>query len=327
MDEKIILIDAVDCLVDSKGIINNKIKNLVKKFKNRKIVLTNANDSEKNLFLRNISYEVFTLKHNPNKKNPNYYKKFLSKYNFKPQQLIYFEHDIDAVKSAKSQGIITHHFDGNINNLKSFLNLFLKKEQRDPKKNKLNFHYYPHQPVVIGVKVGKKTNFMPCVWNTGLSYEPFLYGVSVRKKRHTNKMLKRAKFFSINFMDFKNVNLVRSLGRSSGRQINKSEKFKINFSKGFCSEAPILTDSYLSFECKKKFENTYGTHTLFVGQVELIHIANKISKKSILDVSKVSPTLYLGADHYISINKNSLLSLQSLPFHHSYLGKRIKLIK
>jgi|TARA_B110000438_G_scaffold302565_1_gene360622 flavin reductase (DIM6/NTAB) family NADH-FMN oxidoreductase RutF len=327
MDEKVILIDAVGCLVNSKGKINHKVKDLLKKFKNKKIVLTNANDSEKKLFLKNVPYETFSLKHSPDKKNPKYYKKLLLKYNFTPHQLVYFEHDISAVKSARSQGIITHHFDGNTNKLNFFLNLVLKKEQRYPKKDKLNFHYYPHQPVIIGVKEGKKINFMPCVWNTGLSYEPFLYGVSVRKKRYTNKMLKKAKSFSVNFMDFKNVNLIRSLGRSSGRQINKVEKFNINYSEGLRSGAPILTDSYLSFECKKKFQNTYGTHTLFVGQVELIHVANKISKKSILDITKVSPTLYLGADHYISVNKKSLLSLQSLPFHHSYLGKRIKLIK
>ena len=36
MDEKVILIDAVGCLVNSKGKINHKVKNLLKKFKNKK---------------------------------------------------------------------------------------------------------------------------------------------------------------------------------------------------------------------------------------------------------------------------------------------------
>ena len=44
---KILLVDAVGCLVDHKGKVNLKIKNLIEKFKNRKIVLTNANDKEK----------------------------------------------------------------------------------------------------------------------------------------------------------------------------------------------------------------------------------------------------------------------------------------
>ena len=84
---------------------------------------------------------------------------------------------------------------------------------------------------------------------------------------------------------------------------------------------------YLAFECKKKHVNKFGTHTLFVGKVELIHTENKISKKSILDTSIISPTLYLGADHYITINKKSFLNLKSIPFHKSYSVKNIKLIK
>ena len=123
------------------------------------------------------------------------------------------------------------------------------------------------------------------------------------------------------------INLIRSLGRSSGRLIDKSKEFKIQFSKGFLPNVPILSNAYLSFECRKKYQNKYGTHTLFVGKVELIHTENKISKKSILDTSKISPTLYLGADHYISINKKSLLNLKSIPFHKSYSAKNIKLIK
>lgn len=325
--KKILAIDAVGCLVDFKGNINTKVKNLLQKFDNKKIVLTNADDKEKKKYLKNVSYETFTLNHKPDKSAKKYYKKFLSKYDLQPNQVIYIEHDIKAVKSAKSNGIVTCHFDGDIKKLENFLNLFLNKEQSVPKKNKFNFHYYPHHPVVIGVSDGKNVNFMPCVWNTGLSYEPFLYGVSVRKERHTNKILKKAKFFSINFLDFKHVNLIRSLGRSSGKLINKTKEFKINFSKGFLSNVPILSNAYLSFECRKKYQNKYGTHTLFVGKVELIHTENKISKKSILDTSKISPTLYLGADHYISINKKSLLNLKSIPFHKSYSAKNIKLIK
>ena len=42
MVEKIILIDAVGCLVNLKGEIDHKILNLIEEFKNRKIVLTNA---------------------------------------------------------------------------------------------------------------------------------------------------------------------------------------------------------------------------------------------------------------------------------------------
>ncbi len=323
---KILLVDAVNCLVDHKGKINLKIKNLIDKFNNRKIVLTNADDKEKKIFLKNVNYNVFTLKHNPNKTSTKYYKKFLKTYNFSPKQLVYFDHNIAAVNSAKKNGIITHHYDGNISRLENFLHLHLNMKQSYPKKNEVHFHYYPHHPIVIGVYDGNNPNFMPCVWNTALSYTPFLYGVAVRKERYTNKILKKAKSFSINFLEFKNVNLIRSIGRSSGKFIDKAKEFKIKFSKSSNLKVPVLNDAYLSFECNKKYSNQYGTHTLFVGEIKLIHTENKLTKKTLLDISKVSPTLYLGADNYITLNKKSLLNLKSKSFHKSYSGKKIKII-
>jgi HAD superfamily hydrolase (TIGR01509 family) len=319
--KKILAVDAVECLVDYQGKINNDIKHLIDKFRIKKIILTNANDEEKKKFLKNVKYQIFSLKHQPNKTNPKYFKEFLSKHNLKPHQIIYFEHNIKAVKSAESVGIITHHYNGNLENLENFLNLFLDKEQNIPKKNEKNFHYYPQHPIVIGVSDKKISNFMPCVWNTALSYEPFMYGVSVKKDRFTNKILKKVKFFSINFLDFKNVRLIRSIGRSSGKLIDKTKEFRIKFSNGLNYNVPILSNAYLSFECEKKYEKNFGTHTLFVGKVKMIHTKNEIARKSILDTSKISPTLYLGADHYIGLDKKSLLNLKSLPFHKSYYFK------
>lgn len=125
--KKTILIDAVGCLVDSKGKINYKLENLIKKFNNHKIVLTNANDKEIKIFLKNIKHKIFSLKHNPNKPSLEYYQKFLKSNKLKANQVIYFEHDLKAVNSAKKNKIVTHHFDGNIKKLEKFLFFNLNK--------------------------------------------------------------------------------------------------------------------------------------------------------------------------------------------------------
>ena len=125
MSEKIILVDAVYCLVDTKGTINSNLDSLLNKYDNRKIVLTNANDEEKLVFLRNVSYETFSLKHKPDKVDPEYYRKFLEYFSLSNENLVYFEHDIKAVESARSVGINTHHFDGDLKSLESFLNFFV----------------------------------------------------------------------------------------------------------------------------------------------------------------------------------------------------------
>jgi HAD superfamily hydrolase (TIGR01509 family) len=126
---KTILVDAVDCFViekeDGTFHIFKEMQNLLENFPNKKIILTGANDEQfKKFGLDKMPWEVFTLKHNPEKTNPEYYKIMLQKFNLSPEDVIYFEHNSDAVKSAQSVGINTFYYDNDkkdLTALKQFL--------------------------------------------------------------------------------------------------------------------------------------------------------------------------------------------------------------
>jgi leucyl-tRNA synthetase len=120
--QKVILVDAVHCLVDEKGNVNKALKTYLDTFENKKIVLTNAPVGKHKLLFGGIKdYETFTLENNPNKKDSLYYKKFLEKSRLNPEQVIYFEHDKENVISAESAGIKTLHYEGDLNAVKNFL--------------------------------------------------------------------------------------------------------------------------------------------------------------------------------------------------------------
>lgn len=107
---KTILIDAYNSFVTEDG-INLELKKHLDSFKNPKIILTNANEEEKIKYgIVNMPYEVFTLNHNPEKSNPDYYKIMLKNFRLKPENVIYFEHNSEAIKAAKSVGIKTFHY-------------------------------------------------------------------------------------------------------------------------------------------------------------------------------------------------------------------------
>ncbi|MGB0925456.1 MAG: hypothetical protein ACPGTS_01985, partial [Minisyncoccia bacterium] len=100
--EKVILVDAYHCLFTENG-INTELKQLLDSFPNRKIVLTNADDEQMVTFgIAKSPYKVFTLKHNPNKTDGGYYEKMLEHFNLKPENCVYFEHNIDAVEEARN---------------------------------------------------------------------------------------------------------------------------------------------------------------------------------------------------------------------------------
>ena len=120
---KTILIDAVYCFIigkDNKFEIFQDMYELLETYSNRKIILTNADDKVIERYgLNNMPYEVFTLKHNPEKTNPEYYKKMLENFNLNKDEVVYFEHNIEAVKSAQSVGINTYYYDNDKKDLKS----------------------------------------------------------------------------------------------------------------------------------------------------------------------------------------------------------------
>jgi HAD superfamily hydrolase (TIGR01509 family) len=122
---KTILVDAVDTFVlEGEGIFKPML-NLLEQYPNKKIVLTNADDGQIISFgLTNLPYKMFTLKHNPDKTSPEYFKKMLIHFNLDKNDVIYFEHNPNAVKSAESIGITSYYYDSNkkdLGSLKNFL--------------------------------------------------------------------------------------------------------------------------------------------------------------------------------------------------------------
>lgn len=125
---KTILVDAVDAFVVEKNgefLVFKEMHDLLDTFPNRKILLTGANDEQYKTFgLDTMPYEVFTLKHKPEKTDPSYYDKFLEHFALTPEDVVYFEHNPEAVKSAESVGISTFYYDSEKQDLES-LKLFL----------------------------------------------------------------------------------------------------------------------------------------------------------------------------------------------------------
>lgn len=112
---KTILVDAIDGLIieTERGFeLFREMHDLLETFPNRKIILTGANDEQFAEFgLDKAPYTVFTLKHNPEKTDPEYFFTMLRSFGLEKDDVVYFEHNLDAVKSAESAGIVSYHYD------------------------------------------------------------------------------------------------------------------------------------------------------------------------------------------------------------------------
>ena len=124
---KTILVDAAGTFVIEGQGIYQPLYDLLENYPNKKIIVSNANDEQLvDYGIVDMPYEVFTLKHNPNKDNPEYFKALLNHFNLKVEDLVYFEHSQSAVDSAASLGIHSYHYDSakkDLESLKKFLDI------------------------------------------------------------------------------------------------------------------------------------------------------------------------------------------------------------
>lgn len=123
---KTILVDAWNTFVTEDG-IDLELQQLLDSFPNPKIIVTNASEDEKVAFgMVDMPYPVFSLAHKPNKTEPKYFKKLLSTFDLTVKDVVYFEHNKEAVASAVSLEISTYWLDPKIKDLQKLLQ-FLKK--------------------------------------------------------------------------------------------------------------------------------------------------------------------------------------------------------
>ena len=118
-----------------------------------------------------------------------------------------------------------------------------------------------------------------------------MIAVSVRKGSKTNAVLKKAKNFSINWLDLRNRKIVAQLS-SGNRSPDKLKALNIPYLIVF--GAPVLNASVAYAICKKESEFEAGDHDLFVGR--LLGAMASLDFDENWRFEDYKPVLYLGSN-------------------------------
>jgi flavin reductase (DIM6/NTAB) family NADH-FMN oxidoreductase RutF len=169
------------------------------------------------------------------------------------------------------------------------------------------YQHYPKVAAILTVSIGGKKNAMAAAWHSAISFKPPLYGVAVAPKRFTYQLIVESGEFGINFVPFEAAELIASVGGSGGSEMDKFHKFNIAEEKPLKTSVPILRDAYAAYECKLVENKIYGDHAWMVGEIVAVHFTDDFfTAKGTLDVSKLNPALYLGAELYITAKRESV---------------------
>ncbi len=173
------------------------------------------------------------------------------------------------------------------------------------------YQHYPSVAAVVTARFGEKANAMAAAWHSSLSREPPLYGVAISPKRFTHDLILEAGEFAVNFLPFEKAEIVAAVGGSTGKEVDKFQRFHIGEEEPMKGGAPVLADAYAAYECELVSHHAFGDHTWFVGQILRVHLLEEaLTEEGVLNLERVTPALYLGADLYLGPGPESIRRLE-----------------
>ena len=150
----------------------------------------------------------------------------------------------------------------------------MKFEKIDITKENINpFQRIGQDWMLISAEREGKVNTMTASWGMmGVFWGKNVVTVGIRPQRFTKEFVDAGEFFTLTFFDGERKEEMGYLGKVSGRDEDKFEKADIKWENATYVDAPILTDCPVSIECSVVDSTMPGTHELFIGKVEAIHV-------------------------------------------------------
>ena len=117
-----------------------------------------------------------------------------------------------------------------------------------------------------------RNNALVVGFTANVSLDPAMVMVGIVPTRFSHHMVKESGCFVINLPKKGYEKEYNYLGSRSGRDEDKFAAMNIQWKDGESINAPILTDCPVSIECSVVESTQPGTHELFIGKVEAVHV-------------------------------------------------------
>ena len=117
-----------------------------------------------------------------------------------------------------------------------------------------------------------RNNALVVGFTANVSLDPVMVMVGIVPSRFSHHMVKETGAFVINLPKKSFQKEYNYLGSRSGRDDDKFAALNLKWENAEYVDAPILTDCPVSIECSVVDSIQPGTHELFIGKVEAVHV-------------------------------------------------------
>jgi flavin reductase (DIM6/NTAB) family NADH-FMN oxidoreductase RutF len=114
-------------------------------------------------------------------------------------------------------------------------------------------------------------NIITVAWTGTICSEPPMCYISVRKNRHSHKIIKETGEFVINLTTSKLAFATDWCGVKSGKDYDKFKEMKLTPGKARVVNCPIIDESPLNIECKVSQIIELGSHDMFIADVVAVN--------------------------------------------------------
>jgi flavin reductase (DIM6/NTAB) family NADH-FMN oxidoreductase RutF len=125
----------------------------------------------------------------------------------------------------------------------------------------------PGPVVMLTTARGGRANVMTQSWHTMIDFEPPIVGCVVSNRGYSFNILKSTRECVINIPTVELAGKVVGCGNTSGRSIDKFQKFHLTPAAASCVRAPLIAECYANLECKVIDASMAARYNLFILEV------------------------------------------------------------
>lgn len=156
-------------------------------------------------------------------------------------------------------------------------------------------------PVVMVSCAGKdgKPNIITIAWAGTVNSDPPMLSISIRKERHSHKLITETGQFVVNLVTKKLTRAADYCGVVSGKNTDKFSDMKLTAGKASSVECPIIEESPVNIECTVEKTIEMGSHDMFIGKIVAVNVDNTlVDEKGKLWLEKAGLTAYSHGEYW-----------------------------
>ena len=157
----------------------------------------------------------------------------------------------------------------------------------------------PLPAVMVSCGNGEEQNIITIAWTGIVNSDPPMTYISVRKSRHSHKLISETGEYVINLTTERLAFATDYCGVKSGRDVDKFKEMGLTPLDGETVSCPMIEEAPINLECKVVEIHSYPSHDMFVAEIVGMHVDEAIlNEKGKIALEDAGMLAFMHGEYY-----------------------------